>query len=175
LWFNQCMLTYEPKLSIQWIMNKFYHVNLHNGSKKSKLEWQIISASKRLQANGKCQICGSIHEKLYVHERFAHDDAKHKWKLIDVTAVCWACHNAMHLVKYYQEGDKYNARRYFSGRQQLKKINDWSESELNNYIVAKKDQMKLISHIEYQPDLSEKRNILKQCAMFIDNYSNELK
>ena len=63
----------------------------------SKKGWDFIRKDAYSRANGKCVICGRAVKRLEAHERWHYNKLTATQKLVDVIAVCHACHSVIHI------------------------------------------------------------------------------
>lgn len=79
----------------------------------SKKAWDFIRKDAYCRANGKCSICGEKKSRLEAHEKWSFDKEKGVQKLEDVTAICNACHQVIHIARTQVIGREDNAIRHF--------------------------------------------------------------
>ena len=63
----------------------------------SKKGWDFIRKDAYARAGGKCSICNRPVKRLEAHERWSYNAETRVQKLVDVIAVCHACHSVIHI------------------------------------------------------------------------------
>jgi len=78
-------------LRIELVPQPTWHVNVR--SRVSQDTWNRV---RLMFLRDKCQICG-FRGRLYCHEVWSYDDARHIQKLIGLEFLCELCHSVKHL------------------------------------------------------------------------------
>jgi DNA polymerase III epsilon subunit-like protein len=96
-----------------------------------------------------CSGCEKIvSESLHLHEKWEFDDKNLVQKLVGFLAVCEDCHNAIHMGRSNIVGLGESAKAH------LKKVNGWTDSQLNKHLENASSQWVKRIGIKYQLDLS---------------------
>ncbi len=96
-----------------------------------------------------CSGCGkSVSESLHLHEKWEFDDENLIQKLVGFVAVCEDCHNAIHMGRSIKVGLGESAKKH------LKKVNGWTDSQLNKHLECASTQWLKRIDLKYQLDLS---------------------
>ena len=97
-------------------------------------------------------VCGgcekSVSESLHLHEKWEFDDENFIQKLVGFVAVCEDCHNAIHFGRSNKVGLGEFAKTH------LKKVNGWTDSQLNKHLGNASSQWVKRIDFNYQLDLS---------------------
>ena len=84
-------------LTIELVPKSCFFSNLRNAVAKS--EWDRIRHNAYAEAAHKCSVCGGRGQgawPLEAHETWEYDDINRVQKLVDVVALCPACHEVKH-------------------------------------------------------------------------------
>lgn len=96
-----------------------------------------------------CSSCEkSVSESLHLHEKWEFDDENFIQKLVGFVAVCEDCHNAIHFGRSHKVGLGEFAKTH------LKKVNAWTDSQLNKHLENASSQWVKRIDFNYQLDLS---------------------
>ena len=95
----------------------------------SKSAWDFLRKDAYERAGHKCSICGCKPKRLEAHERWEFDKVTAKQKLVDIIAVCHACHSVIHIGRTQVLGFEDRAIKHF------KKVNG---CDYQGYISALK-------------------------------------
>ena len=93
----------------------------------SKKGWDFIRKDAYARAGGKCSICNRPVKRLEAHERWSYNVETHVQKLVDVIAICHACHSVIHIGRTQLLGFEDDAIKHF------KKVN---KCDYQGYVLA---------------------------------------
>lgn len=118
----------DTRLTIELVPKTAWYTNVR--SHVAKDEWDRLRKITYRRANYHCEICGGRGEKWPVeaHERWLYDDDTHLQKLIDLMALCPACHEVKHigLAQAHRRGDEALVH--------LAKVNGWGLATARVYV-----------------------------------------
>ena len=122
-----------------------------------KKDWDILRKEAYKKAGYKCEICGGVGKRYPVecHEIWQYDDKNHVQKLMDLTALCPACHEVKHI------GFAGTRNRGDIAKEHLAKVNGWTKQKADKYVQEQFATWKKRSSFGWQIDLNwlEERNI----------------
>lgn len=125
-----------PLLSVELIPKPLFGENLRN--RLTGGQWEKCKKFAKEASDGVCGVCGGVGAKGRVdcHERWEwiEDAELHVQKLVGLIALCPRCHGAKHYGRTQMMGYADDAR------DQLMKVNGWSLEELNDHLMAARDQ-----------------------------------
>lgn len=78
-----------------------------------KKDWDILREFCYEKANNRCEICGRSDTKLNAHEVWDFDIGKKTQTLVDIVALCSACHGVKHYRNSNRIGYGENSKRHF--------------------------------------------------------------
>jgi len=118
----------KVKLTIELIPSTCWYSNVR--SEVSVETWDKIRRKAYRNANYKCEICGGKGEEWPVecHEIWEYIDETHTQKLVGFIALCPDCHKVKHFGRTQIMGG------YEEACEHLKKVNNWDNSTLANYL-----------------------------------------
>lgn len=99
------------KLNFELVPDSCWYSNLR--SILSPAQWDYIRKDAYARAGGKCMICGAPSKRLEAHERWEYDEKNAVQKLVDVVAVCHACHEVIHIGRTQLLGGEERAAEHF--------------------------------------------------------------
>jgi hypothetical protein len=137
----------ENKLYIDMIPKTSYFKNVR--SLFNDCDWNLIRHHIYERVNHKCECCGKKRFKyLDAHERWEFNEETKTQKLIRIIALCKLCHAATHYghSKRTKNIDKINIH--------IKKINNFSDEELQNHINESYKIWKERNKIKWELDLT---------------------
>ena len=135
------------KLNFELVPDGCWYSNLR--SILSKSDWEIIKASVRKKADGKCSICGAKAKVLHAHEVWSYDEKNAVQKLEKVIAVCPDCHSVIHIGFTQLKGDEKRAEEHFM------KVNACSYAEYRQALGKANEEHKRRNQVsEWTLDLS---------------------
>lgn len=119
----------RPRLEVEMVPRTCFYSNLR--SNLPSKEWQKLRKIAIEKAGARCEICGSLNQgkSLECHEIWYYDELTYTQILTGVIALCRTCHSAKHLALARKMGWEDSARR------QLMRVNRWTPSQLEQYIV----------------------------------------
>ena len=79
----------------------------------SKPAWDFLRKDAYERFDHKCAICGCKPKRLEAHERWEFDKLTGTQKLMDVIAVCHACHSVIHIERTHVLGFEDSAIKHF--------------------------------------------------------------
>jgi hypothetical protein len=119
---NNRLLTVELVPKTCWFSNVRDHV--------PKKTWDVLRRPTYQKANNRCEICGGRGSRWPVecHEIWHYDDQNKVQKLIDLIALCPACHEVKHIGLAGLRGREREAKK------QLAQVNGWTEEQTEDYL-----------------------------------------
>jgi len=141
-----------PKLSIELIPSTCFFSNVR--SMVSSKDWNKIRGISYMNADNKCEICGSTGKKqgynhnVQCHEVFEYYDKLCVQKLVKLVSLCVVCHLVKHIGRSIKVGKKDEC---FA---QLAKVNKWNQQQINEHIETSFEVYKERSQFEWSLDLT---------------------
>lgn len=113
-------------------------------SEFSKEDWQVIRQKSYKENKYRCSVCcghGQQHP-VEAHERWDFDLESNKQRLVEVTSLCPACHEATHigLANVNERGD--------IAFERLQYINEWTKDETDEHIKQAYEVWELRNNIK---------------------------
>ncbi|MDE6791143.1 MAG: HNH endonuclease [Clostridia bacterium] len=99
------------KLNFELVPDGCWYSNLRSALPQGA--WDVVRKKAYARANGKCMICGAPTARLEAHEQWEYDDQKGVQKLVNVIAVCRACHEVIHIGRTQLMGREREASEHF--------------------------------------------------------------
>ena len=99
------------KLNFELVPDSCWYSNLRSALPQGA--WDVIRKKAYARANGRCMICGAPTARLEAHEQWEYDDEKGVQKLVNVIAVCRACHEVIHIGRTQLMGREREACEHF--------------------------------------------------------------
>ncbi|MDE5766750.1 MAG: HNH endonuclease [Clostridia bacterium] len=99
------------KLNFELVPDSCWYSNLRSALPQGA--WDVVRKKAYARANGKCLICGAPAARLEAHEQWEYDDQKGVQKLVNVIAVCRACHEVIHIGRTQLMGREREASEHF--------------------------------------------------------------
>ena len=146
----------EYKLNFELVPEECWRANLRSFLKTE--DWDKIRRSAYAKAGGRCSICG-VRGRLEAHEKWAYDDSKAVQKLVDVIALCHACHEVKHISRTQLMGRGVEAMEHFM------KVNRCSQMEYHEALG--------IANAEYRKR-NEVEGWVTDLSWLKDNFSVEI-
>ena len=135
------------KLDFEILPSGAWNFNLR--TQTSKKAWDVVRKDAYQKSNYRCSICGSKPKILHAHEKWHFDIKTHTQKLVDVIAVCPACHLVIHIGRTQLIGKEDIAIRHF------KKVNNVDFSAYTKALSRANTENISLSNIDdWQLDLS---------------------
>ncbi len=145
----------ELKLGFEIIPTGAWNFNLR--TTLSKKAWDFIRKNAYAKADGKCQICGAIRNRLEAHEEWEFNKDTKTQKLTGVIAICHSCHQVKHIGRTQLIGEENKAIAHF------KRVNN---TDFQGYITALKEanerNIELSSVYEWNLDLSYLKTYIEE-------------
>lgn len=94
-------------------------------------------------------ICGALSSRLDAHEQWEYDDEKGVQRLVNVVAVCRACHEVIHIGRTQLMGREREASEHFM------KVNGCTYAEYRKALGEANEKHRDRSRREWQLDVSE--------------------
>lgn len=142
----------KPKLSVELIPSTCHFSNVR--TTVTPAEWDKIRFISYAAADNKCEICGS-HGKLQgykhfveCHEIWDYDDVNHVQTLTGLISLCPTCHQVKHIGRSIAIG------KISVCKQQLAKVNNWTEKQIDDHIVSSFELHKERSKHQWTLDIS---------------------
>ena len=118
-------------------------------SELPKEAWDKIRKKAYARAGGKCMLCGAPTTRLEAHEQWEYNDEKGVQKLVNVVAVCRACHEVIHIGRTQLMGRERDASEHFM------KVNGCTYAEYRKALGEANEKHRERSRREWQLDVSE--------------------
>ena len=135
------------KLNFELVPDSCWYSNLR--SELPKESWDKIRKKAYARAGGKCMLCGAMSSRLDAHEQWEYDDEKGVQKLVNVVAVCRACHEVIHIGRTQLMGREREASEHFM------KVNGCTYAEYRKALGEANEKHRERSRREWQLDVSE--------------------
>lgn len=137
----------DYKLKFELVPDGCWGVNLRSALPKEL--WDKIRFDAYARANGKCTVCGAPTRRLEAHERWSYDEKTMLQKLEDVTALCHACHEVVHISRTQLMGKGDDAMEHFM------RVNACTQSDFHAALSAANDEHKRRGRLgEWTTDIS---------------------
>ena len=142
----------KSKLEIELIPKTCHYSNVR--SMVTTAEWDKIRKLSYASANNKCEICGSdglkqgYKHKVECHEVWHYDDENKIQKLIKLVSLCVVCHQVKHIGRSIAIGKQAVCF------QQLAKVNNWTQKQIEEHILASFQLHKERSKHQWTLDIS---------------------
>lgn len=116
------------RLTVELVPRTCWYSNVR--SEVSRADWEICKQYVRERSGDKCEICGGQGRRWPVecHEIWDYNDQSHVQRLVDLIALCPACHEVKHFGRTEVVG---RGRQAF---EHLQKVNGWTHSETVDYL-----------------------------------------
>lgn len=134
------------KLNFELVPDSCWYSNLRSALPKEV--WDRIRKKAYARAGGKCMICGAPATRLEAHEQWEYDDEKLVQKLVNIIAVCRACHEVIHIGRTSLMGREREASEHFM------KVNGASYAEYRAALGEANEKHRERSAKEWTPDVS---------------------
>jgi hypothetical protein len=121
-----------PKLTIELVPKTCWYSNVR--TQLPEEQWNIIRKIAYKESNHKCKICtGSgldqgFKHPVECHEEWEYNDVDKVQTLVGLAAICPKCHQVKHIGRTMLMGRGVEAMLHLS------QVNDWNDSETNNYV-----------------------------------------
>ena len=136
----------EYKLNFELVPEECWYSNLRSILKPE--DWDRVRRSAYAKAGGRCVICGA-NGRLEAHEKWVYDDERALQTLVDVVALCPACHEVKHIGLTQLRG------RGMDAMEQFMKVNRCSQMEYHEALGMANDEYRKRNKIEgWVTDLS---------------------
>ena len=135
------------KLNFELVPDSCWYSNLR--SELPKEAWDKIRKKAYARAGGKCMLCGAPTTRLEAHEQWEYNDEKGVQKLVNVVAVCRACHEVIHIGRTQLMGRERDASEHFM------KVNGCTYAEYRKALGEANEKHRERSRREWQLDVSE--------------------
>lgn len=135
------------KLNFELVPDSCWYSNLR--SQLPKEVWDRIRKKAYARAGGKCMLCGAPTARLEAHEQWEYDDAGGVQKLVNVIAVCRACHEVIHIGRTQLMGREKEACEHYL------KVNGCTYAEYRKALGQANETHRERSRREWQLDVSE--------------------
>ncbi len=99
------------KLNFELVPDSCWYSNLR--SLLPPAAWDVIRRRAYAANGGKCAICGAKPQRLEAHEQWSYDEEAKVQKLVNVIAVCHACHSVIHIGRTQLTGGEDAAIKHF--------------------------------------------------------------
>ncbi len=137
----------EFPLIIEMVPRTCFFSNLR--SNLSKKDWEKLRQWRIHEANGRCEICGSLNygRSLECHEIWRYDEDTRTQVLDGLVALCRECHRAKHMALAREMGWEDAARRH------LMRINRWTAYEVDIHISRAFEIFEYRSQFQWKLDI----------------------
>jgi hypothetical protein len=138
----------SPRLEVEMVPRSCFYSNLR--SNLSKKDWEKLRQWSIQRANARCEICGSTNfgRSLECHEIWEYVEDTQTQVLRGLVALCRECHRAKHMALARGMGWEEAAIRH------LMKINRWTPSKVEVYLMEAFDLFEARSQINWKLDIS---------------------
>ena len=142
----------NPKLTVELIPSTCHFSNVR--TTVTPAEWDKIRFISYAAANNKCEICSSNGKlqgyKHFVecHEIWDYDDLNHVQTLTGLISLCPTCHQVKHIGRSIAIG------KLGVCKQQLAKVNNWTQKQIDDHIVSSFELHKERSKHQWTLDIS---------------------
>ncbi len=135
------------KLNFELVPDSCWYSNLRSALPQGA--WDVVRKKAYARADGKCMICGAPTTRLEAHEQWEYDDEKGVQKLVNVIAVCRACHEVIHIGRTQLMGREREASEHFM------KVNGCTYAEYRKALGEANAVHRERSKREWQLDISD--------------------
>ena len=105
-------------------------------------QWDVVRRDAYARAGGKCCVCGAPTRRLEAHERWSYDEKNAMQKLVDVVALCRACHEVTHISRTQLIGRGMEAMEHFM------RVNGCSQMEFHEALKKTNEEYLRRNRIE---------------------------
>jgi hypothetical protein len=147
-----CAKSKKPKLEVELIPTTCHFSNVR--TTVTAAEWDKIRFLSYEAAKNKCQICGSTGKlqgykhNVECHEIWDYDDENHVQTLVGLISLCPTCHQVKHIGRSIAIGKQQVCL------QQLSRVNNWTQEEVHQHVLASFELHKERSKHQWKLDLS---------------------
>jgi len=136
------------KLQIEVVPQTCWYKNLRLMLPKS--EWDHLRKMAYNKYKYRCAICGGKGNKhpVEAHEKWEYDESTGIQKLVDIIALCPACHEVVHFGLACMRGNEGRALEH------LQKVNGWNYFDAIQHVDDAKAAYKRRSCMEWKTDVS---------------------
>ena len=94
-----------PELTIELVPRTCWYSNVR--SEVSRKDWETCKDYVKARSGSRCEICGGRGSRYPVdcHEVWQYDDQTHVQTLLDLIALCPACHEVKHIGRAFAVGN----------------------------------------------------------------------
>lgn len=138
-------------LDVVLVPSTTFENNVRSLVKRS--EWDKIRREVYHRADYKCEICGGVGKRhpVEAHEIWEYDWVTMTQRLVGLQALCPSCHRVKHLgFAFHANGGKFK----WAAIEQLKKVNNLSQTEADQYIEEVFEDWNQRSEYEWTVDIS---------------------
>lgn len=143
----------RPVLTIELVPATAWWTNVR--SNVSRAEWEKCKRFTATRAHGVCEICGRVGRRHPVecHEIWHYDDERGIQTLVDLIALCPACHEVKHI------GRAMNIGRGDRAAAHLMEVNGWSRAKAEQAIYLAFQIWNLRSQMEWALNIDWLKNL----------------
>ena len=136
------------RLSVELVPRTAWYTNVR--SNVSRKDWEKCKDFVKERSGSRCEICGGRGKRYPVdcHEVWHYDDELQIQTLVDLIALCPACHEVKHLGRAMGMGNGERAIAH------LCKINNWSPDYAEAYCMRVLEIWELRSNVSWELDIS---------------------
>ena len=144
-----------PRLYVDLVPQSAWFQNLR--SELSQGEWDVLRKTAYRLSGNRCEVCGGKGEEhpVEAHERWQYDSTASTQKLIGISSLCPACHQASHMGLANVTGRGAEAMAH------LKSINGWDDDTANAHAKSAFEEWEVRSTKVWALDLGW----LKTCGI----------
>lgn len=141
----------HPRLPVELVPATAWGANLRG--LLSRAQWDTLRRQVAMNAGTSCEICGHQGSRHAVecHEVWEYDDQSHVQRLVRLTALCPACHQAKHFGSTSLRGLARVALAH------LARVNHWSYQDAQDHVAHALEVWQRRSAHEWTLDLSALR------------------
>ncbi len=144
-----------PKLTIELVPETCWYSNVR--SEVTPKVWEILKRLTFQKANSRCEICGGKGSRHPVecHEIWDYNDTRHLQTLVQLIALCPACHECKHIGLACARGRGDIAIAHLS------RVNRWSINQTNKYIEDCAQVWQIRSQFQWTLNISYLEALMK--------------
>ena len=149
------------KLNFELVPDGCWYSNLRTHLKKSV--WDLLRKDAYSRAGGKCMICSRPTKRLEAHEKWDYNEKTCVQSLVDIIAVCHACHSVIHIGRTQLMGEEDKAIKHFT------MVNKCSYADYRKALGQANIDHQRRNKIEWQLDVTKIADIIGNADEIIKN------
>lgn len=146
-------MTDAPRLTVELVPRTAWYSNVR--SEVTAAQWEVCKAYTREKSGGKCEVCGGRGPRwpTEAHEIWHYDHERLVQSLVDIVALCPACHEAKHIGRAEAVGRLPQAMAHLS------RVNGWNDIRTNLYLERAFAVWDARSQVDWDLDISFLRTL----------------